>query len=317
MRGTPRPALCIGESLVDLICERPVESFEESDAFAPHLGGAATNVAVHAARDGARVALAGGAGDDPWGRWLQRRLREERVDLRFWRLLAGTETAVAFAVLDRDAVPEFLIYGGGIEAAMVGLGPVLEEPVGAASSLVLGSNAMLGEAERRVSLRARTLALARGAHVLFDWNLRLHRWRDAAEAINLGRLMCEGALLVKLNVGEATLLTGEADPSRPAHAVCSLGARLALVTLGPEGALLRGEAVADAPGVPARAVDTTGAGDALLGVVLAALIRSRYDPAAVAEALPRAVAVAARVTETFGAVGPPSMVLASGLTEGS
>jgi sugar/nucleoside kinase (ribokinase family) len=149
-------------------------------------------------------------------------------------------------------VPEFLVYGRGIEAAMVALGPVLEA-VGAASSLLLGSNAMLGEAERRVSLRARTLALARARHVLFDWNLRLHRWRDAAEAINLARLMCEGALLVKLNVGEATLLTGEADPSRAAHAVCSLGARLALVTLGPEEALLRGEAVADAPGVPARA----------------------------------------------------------------
>jgi len=315
--STPRPALCIGESLVDLICERPVESFEEADAFAPHLGGAATNVAVHAAREGARVALAGAAGDDPWGRWLQRRLSEERVDLRFWRLLAETETAVAFAVLDRETVPEFLIYGGGIEAAMVALGPVLEEAVAGASSLVLGSNAMLRDAERRVSLRARTLALARGAHVLFDWNLRLHRSRNAAEAISLARLMCEGALLVKLNVNEATLLTGETDPSRAAHAVCSLGARLTLVTPGPDGALLRGEAVGDAPGVPARVVDTTGAGDALLGVVLAAFVRSRYDPAAVAEALCRAVAVAARVTETFGAVGPPSMVLASDPSDGS
>jgi fructokinase len=314
MGDTSGPALCIGESLVDLICERPVAAFEEADAFGPHLGGAATNVAVHAAREGAPVALAGGAGDDPWGRWLHRRLGEERVDLRFWRLLAGQTTAVAFAVLDEDAVPEFLIYGDGIEAAMVALEPALEEAVGAASSLVLGSNAMVGEAERRVSLRALSLALARGAHVLFDWNLRLHRWRDAAEAVDLAREMCEGALLVKLNADEARLLTGEADPAQAARAVCSLGARLALVTLGPEGALLRGEAVADAPGVLARVVDTTGAGDALLGVVLGALVRSGYAAAAAAATLPRAVAVAARTTETFGAV-PPSMLLASGLTE--
>jgi len=59
----------------------------------------------------------------------------------------------------------------------------------------------------------------------------------------------------------------------------------------------------------------TGAGDALLGVVLAALVRSGYATAAVAEALPRAVAVAARTTEAFGAVGSPSTQLASGLTE--
>ena len=90
-----RPALCIGESLVDLICERPVASFEEADAFVQHLGGAATNVAVHAAREGAHIALGGGAGDDPWGRWLRRRLAQEGVELRFWRLLPRTATAEA------------------------------------------------------------------------------------------------------------------------------------------------------------------------------------------------------------------------------
>ena len=36
----------------------------------PHFGGAVANVAVVAARIGARVALAGGAGEDPWGEWL-------------------------------------------------------------------------------------------------------------------------------------------------------------------------------------------------------------------------------------------------------
>jgi sugar/nucleoside kinase (ribokinase family) len=300
--GSPAPALCIGESLVDLICERPVDSFAEADAFVPHLGGAPTNVAVTAVRHGARVALAGGAGDDAWGRWLEARLRHEGVDLRFWRLLPGEETAVAFAVLDRDAVPEFLIYGDGIRAAMLALEPVLAEAVSASSAIVVGSNTMVGAGERQVTLRARELALAAGAHVLFDWNLRPHRWPDARAAIEVARSVCEGALLVKLNADEALLLTGERDPARAAEAVTALGCRLALVTLGAEGALLRGECKADAPGAPAAVVDTTGAGDALLGVVLAALVSSGYDPAAAGASLPAAVASAARTTEHFGAV---------------
>ncbi|MGZ4352543.1 MAG: PfkB family carbohydrate kinase [Gaiellaceae bacterium] len=302
-RGSSAPALCVGESLVDLICERPVASFAEADAFVPHLGGAPTNLAVTAARAGGAVALAGGAGDDAWGRWLEARLAEAGVDLRFWRLLPGEETAVAFAVLDRDAVPEFLIYGDGIRAAMAALEPVLDEAVAASSAVVLGSNTMVGETERRVTLRARELAVVRGAHVLFDWNLRLHRWRDRDEAVAVARTVCDGALLVKLNADEARLLTGESDPARAAEAVTRLGSRLALVTLGPDGALLRGEAVADASGVAAAVVDTTGAGDALMGVVLAALVSSGYDPAAAAEALPRAVESAARTTEHFGALG--------------
>jgi sugar/nucleoside kinase (ribokinase family) len=56
--------VCLGEALVDLICERPVTSFAKADSFAPHFGGALANVA--AGRAGADAALAGGAGDDEW-----------------------------------------------------------------------------------------------------------------------------------------------------------------------------------------------------------------------------------------------------------
>jgi fructokinase len=302
-RGPSAPALCVGETLVDLICERPVASFDEAGSFVPHTGGAPSNVAVVAARAGAAVGIAGGVGDDAWGRRLERRLRSEGVDLRFWRRLPGEETAIAFAVLDRDAVPEFLIYGDGIRAAMLALEPVVAEAVAASSAVVLGSNTMVGESERRVTLEIRERALAAGVHVLFDWNLRLHRWRDANEAAGVARAVCESALLVKVNADEARLLTGETDPARAAEDICALGCRLALVTLGADGALLRGEASADVPGVSAHVVDTTGAGDVLLGIVLAALVRSGYEPAAAAAALPHAVEAAARTTETFGAIG--------------
>jgi len=65
---------------------------------------------------------------------------------------------------------------------------------------------------------------------------------------------------------------------------------------------LRGDASADAPGIAARVVDTTGAGDAVTGVLVAALEASGFEPQAAAEALPRAVEVAAGSTEAYGAV---------------
>jgi len=52
----------------------------------------------------------------------------------------------------------------------------------------------------------------------------------------------------------------------------------------------------------ARVVDTTGAGDALGGVLLAALATADWEPAVAAQALPAAVAAAARSTEAFGAL---------------
>jgi fructokinase len=65
---------------------------------------------------------------------------------------------------------------------------------------------------------------------------------------------------------------------------------------------MRGEVQADAPGVVAEVADTTGAGDALFGVLVAALASSGFDPDVMVEALPLAVAIAARSTERFGAV---------------
>ena len=76
--------LCLGQALVDLICERPVRSLSEADAFTPHFGGALANAAVAASRAGAEVGLARRRRDDEWGRWLAERLEREGVDLRFF-----------------------------------------------------------------------------------------------------------------------------------------------------------------------------------------------------------------------------------------
>ena len=56
------PTVCLGEVLVDLICERPLKDVTQGEAFVPHFGGAVANVAVTAARHGAHVVLASGAG---------------------------------------------------------------------------------------------------------------------------------------------------------------------------------------------------------------------------------------------------------------
>ncbi len=81
-----------------------------------------------------------------------------------------------------------------------------------------------------------------------------------------------------------------------------MGAELVAVTLGPEGAVLRGAATADARGVPARALDTTGAGDVVTGVLVAALAIGDHAAEAAAAALPIAVEAAARATEGWGAI---------------
>lgn len=293
--------LCLGETLVDLVCERPVARLADADAFVPHFGGAMANVAVMAARHGARVELAGGAGDDAWGAWLRDRLADEGVGLRWFELVSGAPTPVAFVTVDGAGEPDFLIYGAGIHAAIAAVGPRMPEALEACDALVFASNTLLDEAERQVTLDARAAMLERGRPVVFDPNLRLHRWDNPGRAVTLARECLDGLYLLKCNRKEAELLSGEPDPEAAAAGLLAGGVRNVVVTLGAQGAILRGEVRANVPGVPARVVDATGAGDALLGVLLARLAASRFYAPAIAAGLRDAVAEAARVTERWGA----------------
>jgi sugar/nucleoside kinase (ribokinase family) len=294
--------LCLGEAIIDLFCERPVEHLGEADSFVPHCGGAVANAAAVAARCGADVSLAGGVGDDPWGDWLEERLRAHGVDLRWLGRLPGFPTPLAFVLVNEAAEPDFIVYGEGIEAGILTLEEHLEEALSTHDALLFGSNTLIGARERALTLRARELALAAGKHVLFDPNLRLRRWRDEREPLEMVAAALRGATLLKVNRAEAELLTGRPDPAQAAEQLVEMGAQLVAVTLGPDGALLRGSATADVPGVPAAAVDTTGAGDVVTGVLAAALANSGFAARAAADALEAAVAAAARATEGWGAL---------------
>jgi fructokinase len=296
--------LALGEALVDLVRERP-------DSYAPHRGGAVANTALVAASLGADVALAGGAGDDDWGRWLRDGLEAAGVDLTWFELVAGLQTPVAFVRVDEGGEPEFSVYGQDIARTIVPLADRIDEAVEACGGLFLSSNTLVDEEgahaaeggrSRAVTMRARERALELGRPVVFDPNLRLHRWPSATRAAAAAREVCADALLVRCNLAEAELLTGEPDPVAAAEGLLAGGAQHVVVTLGPDGALLRGGGLRlDVPGVPARVVDATGAGDTLMGVLLARLALSGFYPPALAAALPEAVERAARATEHFGA----------------
>jgi sugar/nucleoside kinase (ribokinase family) len=294
--------LCLGEALVDLICERHLDDMAQADTFVPHFGGAVANVAMVAARAGAPVALAGGAGEDPWGRWLLARLRHEGVDLSLFTLLAGSQTPLALVVVDAGGEPTYLIYGEGIATVVHALGGRVAEAVEHCSALFISSNTLVGGEEREVTMAARQGALELERPVIFDPNLRLHRWPSHEDAAAAANACVPGSLLVRANEGEAALMTGERDPERAADALVAVGARMVVITLGPEGAILRGEHRAEAPGVEAEVVSTIGAGDVLTGTLVAALAGSDFDASSVAQALGEAVAKSARACERWGAL---------------
>ena len=295
--------VCLGEALVDLICERRVASLAEADSFSPHFGGALANVAVAAARTGAPVALAGAAGDDEWGRWLADRLEREGVDLSCFELLGGEQTPIAFATFDSEAEPSFQIYGDAIAAAVGAVAPRLDDALARASALVFSSTTLATEGEREVTLRARELALAHGARVCFDPNIRPNRWGgDPGPAARASRELVAGSTLVRANRDEAIAIAGVDDPRRAADELVALGAELAVVTLGAEGAVIRGACEAEVPAPKVEVVSTLGAGDAFMGTLVGELARLDWELERADRALEPALAAAADACTRWAAL---------------
>lgn len=270
----------------------------------PSPGGVTANVATTAARHGGSVSLAGGVGDDRWGAWLHDRLAEADVDLRWFGRAAGCATAIVLVTLDDRGEPTWQLYGDGVAATVDALGGRLLDAVETTDALFFTSNTLAGAAEAELTMAARERALELGRPIVFDPNLRMRRWRaNPGRAGTMSRLCVPGAFLVKCNLAEARLMTGETSAEAAAASLLAAGAQNVVVTRGIGGAILRGKGMRlDVRAQPARVRSTVGAGDVFLGVMIAQLGQTDYYPSALAAALPEAAEEAARACERWGAL---------------
>jgi fructokinase len=299
----PRSVLCLGGARVDLICERAVDGLLHADHFSPHFGGSVAAVAVLTAHAGVATTLAGGAGADDWGRWLAERLHGAGVDTFRFRLIHGTQTPLALVTVGADGEPAYVWYAESTDTVVEALGADVEQAVAEHGALYLSTSSLVSGPEREVTMRARQTALELERPVIFDPNLRLDAWPTRADAAASANACVPGAILVRVNAAEARLLTGEQDLERAAVALRKTGAENVVISLGPEGAMLRGRIRADVPGVAAAApTSTIGAEAALTATLIARLVSSNFYEPAIAAGLDAALAAGAAACGRWGAV---------------
>jgi fructokinase len=295
--------LCFGEALVDLLPDRRGR-LRDCERFTVHSGGAPANVAVGIARLGLRAAFCGVVGDDEFGHLLDRKLREEGIDVRF-RFTREARTGLWFVALDEWGDRTFFSPGGGDSAdKLVREEDALAAPVADAGWLHCGSSCHVRpegqHALESIVRRAREASV----RVSFDPNVRAHLWRDIREL----RALCERIFplcsLVKLSEDECEICVGEQNVERAARRLRDAGVSIVCITMGERGAIaLRGDRWFRIAAPRVDVVDTTGAGDGFVAGVLSRLAR---DPEPSDEALHRALelgcAAGSSVCTKFGAV---------------
>ena len=262
----------IGEILIDLTQSGKTE--QGIPKFDANPGGAPANLAVAAARLGARTAFIGRVGNDSFGDYLKRCLAENGVDVRGMSVDEKARTTLAVVALDERGERTFSFYRDPGADVNLSMEHVPMELLGGTKVLHFGSVSLTAEPARTATLEAAKTAKASGAYVSYDPNYRASLWPDEETAV---RNMTEPLSMVdilKVSDEELPLLTGCTDPEKGSARLAEKGVRLVLVTLGAHGAFYRFDGhTGHVPGVPCQVGDTNGSGDTFFGAALSQLVK--------------------------------------------
>jgi 5-dehydro-2-deoxygluconokinase len=277
MSEAPFDLITMGRVGVDLYPEQIGTGLADVRTFAKSLGGSPTNVAVAAARLGNRSAVITKVGDDPFGPYIRRALRDFGVDDRWVGTHPALRTPIVFCEIHPPDDFPLLFYREPtapdmtVEAAELDL-----DAIRAARVFWTTGTGLSAEPSRAATLAALAVRddATDGAITIHDLDHRPMFWADEAEAGEQARAALRHATVAVGNRDEVEVAVGTRDPLEASAALLELGVEVAIVKQGPAGVLARtADRVVEVPPVTnLGVVNGLGAGDAFGGALVHGLL---------------------------------------------
>jgi 2-dehydro-3-deoxygluconokinase len=299
MTGTvraPAAIVAMGEPMIEFNAVRS----DAPDTYVRGFGGDTSNMAIAAARLGARSAYVSRVGDDAFGRALLRLWADEGVDTRGVATDATAPTGVYF-VTHGPAGHEFSYLRTGSAASRMEAATLPLEVIRGARLLhVSGISQAISATACDAVFAAIEAAKGAGARILFDPNLRLKLWSlpRARAVIVATTAQCDWFLP---SLDDVRTLSGHGDPRAILEWCHRLGAPVVVLKCGRDGVIVSdGRRTESLAGHAVQTVDATGAGDCFDGAFAARTVAGDD----LFSAARYANAAAALATTGFGAVAP-------------
>lgn len=266
---------------------RPGETVHGLD-FHTVPGGKGANQAAAASRLGAQVRMLGRVGQDAFGDEMLRNMHAQGVDVSRVRRDPAAPSGIALITVQADGNNSIVVAAGAN-------GQVTAQDVDDAADLLAGASCLVMQFEVPLAVVRHAIARASALGVRVVLN--------PAPAYPVDAAYLQGVYCLVVNETEAETLTGLSvagmDSARQAaQALHALGVPVVIVTLGAEGALLLAEGLfTHVPARQVQVVDTTAAGDAFIGGLVASLERGLP----LAEAVRYATCAGSLATTVLGA----------------
>jgi sucrose-phosphate synthase len=224
--------LAVGETVVDFISHRRVQSLRTAENFTRYLGGQPANVAVYVAKLGGRPALLSKIGTGRFGEYLEDQLQHHGVDIEALR--HTDEVASTSVFLTRtDRVPDFEVNRGA--DALLTMREVSDELVERARVVHTSAFALSRDPQRLAVRRAMRLGARLGKIVSLDPNYDPRVWPDREEAWEVLAEILPYVTIVKPSLEDARRLFDPNMDDRTLRESCleefhDLGAEVVIFT---------------------------------------------------------------------------------------
>lgn len=288
--------LALGEAMIEFNQARP----DDPRTYVQGYGGDTSNMAIAAARLGARAGYVSRVGGDAFGRRLLDLWRQERVDTRGVAVDTDAPTGVYFVAHGPDG-HEFSYLRAGSAASRLRPDTLPADVLRATRVLHLsGISQAISASACDACFAAVDIARGTGSRISYDPNLRLKLW-PLPRARAVIRATFGVADWVLPSQDDARVLFERDAADALVDACHEAGAPLVVLKRGPDGCIVsdgrRRETIA---GHRVNCIDATGAGDCFDGA-FAARVCAGDDPFAAAR---YANAAAALATTGYSAVAP-------------
>jgi 5-dehydro-2-deoxygluconokinase len=278
--------ITIGRVGVDLYPEQSGVSLAEVETFRKSLGGSPVNVAVAAARLGARVAAITKVGDDPFGPYVRSAMESFGVDTRWVGTDPDLRTPVVFCEIHPpDSFPLLFYREPKAPDMNISLDELDIDAIRAARLFWTTGTGLSDEPSRTATLGALEARGREAGITIHDLDHRPMFWAGRgggpsreSEAGEMARAALAHATVAVGNQDEVEVAVGTRDPWEASQALLELGVELAIVKRGPEGVLARtrDETIEVEP-IRLEVVNGLGAGDAFGGALAHGLLAGE-DP---------------------------------------
>lgn len=275
--------VALGELLIDFAAKSTDAAGYPTMAANP--GGAPGNFLAALNAYGKKTAFLGKVGNDTFGHLLLGTLNGAGIETKGIVVDNSVFTTLAFVTFDENGDRSFSFARKPGADTQLTWEEIDKSLIDDARVFHFGTLSLTDEPVRTATQKAVAYAKERGKLITCDPNLRLPLWpsEDAAKEQMLWSLA--QADVVKISDNEVEFLWNCTPEEGVDKLLKEFGVSLAMVTLGPDGCLLKTKYAAFRAACPkVHPIDTTGAGDIFGGSALSRLLELDKPIAALTEA---------------------------------